>query len=85
VGAELLENQVPETLELTALAGRLGAPAASPFGGGFGGAVWALVRDVEAERFLVEWRDRYRADFPQRTGAEFFATHAGGPAVGGDA
>lgn len=80
VGAELLENQVPETLHLAKLAHALGAPAASPFGGGFGGAVWALVRQAEAPRFLEQWRERYRADFPGRDSAKFFTTGAGGPA-----
>ncbi|HUG41104.1 MAG TPA: galactokinase family protein [Longimicrobiales bacterium] len=81
-GAALLDNQVPETLALAALARELGAPAASPFGGGFGGAVWALVREADAGRFVAAWEDRYRASFPQRGGAEFFTTPAGPPADG---
>lgn len=81
-GAELLENQLPETLALTALARELGAPAASPFGGGFGGAVWALVREADADGFLVAWEERYRTRFPERDAAEFFATDAAAPAEG---
>jgi galactokinase len=79
-GAELLGNQVPETLRLTELARTRGAAAASPFGGGFGGAVWALVREADAVAFVAEWRERYRAAFPERHDAVFFATAAGGPA-----
>ena len=50
-GAELLlGNQVPETFHLARSARSLGAVAASAFGAGFGGSVWALVRrdDVAA-------------------------------------
>ena len=43
-GAErLLGNQIPETIGLVASARALGALAASAFGAGFGGSVWALV------------------------------------------
>ncbi|MEJ2503539.1 MAG: galactokinase family protein [Gemmatimonadota bacterium] len=79
-GAELLGNQVPETLALTALARDLGAPAASPFGAGFGGAVWALVRHARAEPFLAAWEERYRARYPDRSHATFFRTRAAAPA-----
>lgn len=81
VGADMLDNQVPETLRLAELARDLGAAAASPFGAGFGGAVWALVRDADAAAFLDEWRTHYRAAFPGRPGAEFFLTLAAGPAA----
>src|SRR4029077_1282199 len=39
----LLGNQIPETVTLARSARDLGAIAASAFGGGFGGSVWALV------------------------------------------
>ncbi len=39
----LLGNQIPETVTLARSARNLGAIAASAFGGGFGGSVWALV------------------------------------------
>jgi galactokinase len=81
VGAELLENQVPETLALADLATRLGAAAASPFGAGFGGSVWALVRESNADAFLVSWRERYREAFPGRRDALFFTTPAAAPAA----
>ena len=80
IGAELLENQVPETLALTELARELGSPAASQFGAGFGGSVWALVREPDADAFLVAWRQRYRAAFPERD-AELFTTPAAAPAA----
>lgn len=80
LGAELLENQVPETLRLAELARQLGAPAASPFGGGFGGAVWAIVHDSHASEFLQRWHESYAQAFPYRTAAQFFTTTAGGPA-----
>jgi galactokinase len=74
--AELLGNQVPETLALVDLARELGAGAASPFGAGFGGSVWALVADADADAFLDAWRKRYAESFPHRSSAEFFVTAA---------
>ena len=41
--SELLENQVPQTIGLARSARQCGAAAASAFGAGFGGSVWALV------------------------------------------
>jgi len=82
-GAErLLGNQVPETIELAASARELGAVGASAFGAGFGGSVWALVPNADAESFLEAWRHRYLARFPEHgESARFFATRAGPPAV----
>lgn len=78
--AELwLGNQVPETIALARSARELGAPAASAFGAGFGGAVWALVERSRVEEFLREWREKYQRTFPDRA-AQFFPT-AAGPAV----
>ena len=52
--------------------------AASSFGAGFGGSVWALVEAAAAEDFLTEWADGYFAEFPQHARrAAFFATAAG--------
>ena len=77
-GAERgLGNQIPETVGLVRRARELGAIAASAFGAGFGGAVWALVRTAELARFLPAWRDAYAADFPRRAaGASFVSTRA---------
>ena len=75
---QLLGNQTPETVFLAASARRLGAAAASAFGGGFGGSVWALVETLQAGDFLSAWADAYRGNFPQHTElARFFATGAG--------
>ncbi len=52
----LLDNQVPETVVLAVAARRLGAFAASSFGAGFGGSVWALVRRDAATGFAQAWR-----------------------------
>ena len=52
----LLGNQIPETCALAALARESGAFAASSFGAGFGGSVWALVdgqRGVRRGRSLA--------------------------------
>ncbi len=77
-GAErLLDNQIPETVHLAASARRLGALAASAFGAGFGGSVWALVERSHGERLLAAWREDYLRAFPQRAGARFFRTRAG--------
>jgi galactokinase len=82
-GAErLLGNQIPETIALASSARQLGATAASAFGAGFGGSVWALVADSSADEFLNAWRAKYLEGFPHHAGAaRFFATHAGGPAA----
>jgi galactokinase len=78
-GAErLLGNQVPETIALTRFARELGTVAASAFGAGFGGSVWALVSTDQAEIFKLEWAERYRSRFPESTKkATFFSTCAG--------
>jgi galactokinase len=76
-----LGNQAPQTIALAAQARELGALAASAFGAGFGGSVWALVESATAGRFLQSWRGRYAADFPaEARRAEFFTTLPSGPA-----
>ncbi len=81
-GAEdALDNQIPETVQLVSLARELGAVAASAFGAGFGGSVWAMVRHVDAERFASRWRDRYLKVFPQSASrVQVFATRPSAPA-----
>jgi len=77
---ELLGNQIPETVALAALARRLGAFAASSFGAGFGGGVWALVRSPgadEADDFARRWIGAYRELYPRHLGADAFATSLG--------
>lgn len=64
-GARCLGNQLPETLALTEQALRLGAVAASPFGGGFGGSVWALLAARKAAGFVEAWLRCYLELFPR--------------------
>lgn len=81
LGAERgLRNQIPETMELPRMARSLGAHAASAFGAGFGGSVWALVDRGDARRFADDWQRTYRARF-DHPAATFFKTDAGPPLV----
>lgn len=78
----LLGNQVDETIFLARQARELGALAASAFGAGFGGSVWALVRRADAQEFVQEWRETYeRSPHDAARRAEFFVTPAGPPMV----
>ncbi|MGH9364249.1 MAG: galactokinase family protein, partial [Thermoanaerobaculia bacterium] len=73
-----LGNQIPETTGLVRLARSFGAMAASAFGGGFGGSVWALVSSGEAESFRSRWAEGYARAFPASAArAEFFLTRPG--------
>ena len=73
-----LGNQVPETIALARAARRLGATAASAFGAGFGGSVWALVPAADADAFREAWARTYAEAFPARAeAAGFFTTGAG--------
>ncbi|MFH1567411.1 MAG: galactokinase family protein, partial [Gemmatimonadota bacterium] len=75
---ELLGNQIPETAGLARLARAAGAHAASAFGAGFGGSVWALVDEARADVFLKAWGAAYGQAFPERAArADFFLTQAG--------
>ena len=68
----MLRNQVPETSALVATALDIGAAAASAFGAGFGGSVWALVeRDGESD-FLKRWESVYGRAFPERIASSLF-------------
>ena len=74
----LLGNQVPETVELARAARGLGAIAASAFGAGFGGSVWALVPEARITQFSADWARRYRRAFPRAAErSELFVTRAG--------
>jgi galactokinase len=77
----LLGNQVPETVALCELAREMGAIAASAFGAGFGGSVWAVVPAEAADTFGPEWLARYRMSFPHRSTADWFAAMPGPGAV----
>ena len=77
-----LGNQVPETSALVRSALELGAHAASAFGAGFGGSVWALVERSDGDGFLGLWAARYRDTCPQAAArAAFFLTRPGPPAL----
>jgi galactokinase len=76
-----LGNQVPETIALARIARERGAVAASAFGAGFGGAVWAMVSANGAADFVEEWRTRYVEAFPARAEeSQWILTRPGGPA-----
>jgi galactokinase len=80
-----LANQIPETIALARLARSHGAVAASAFGAGFGGSVWALVRASDASdaaAFLDAWRRDYLGRFPAHADlAQFFVTTPGPPRI----
>ena len=78
---DLLGNQLPETSYLAASARAQGAVAASAFGAGFGGSVWAMVESSLVQSFLASWSGDYRDQFPQRAAASAFFPTAAGPAA----
>jgi len=79
---ELLGNQVPETSYLASSARSLGAAAASAFGAGFGGGVWALVETAGADDFLRAWAESYRRRLPEHADrCDFLLTGAGPAAI----
>ena len=70
-----LGNQIPETAFLQRSAREIGATAASAFGAGFGGSVFAITQTSDAESFRWEWQRTYTKSFPQhKRSSEFFAT-----------
>lgn len=75
----LLRNQVPETTALARSARALGAFAASSFGAGFGGSVWALVDHQDADAFAARWLAAFHAAFPARSGAAVFVAPTAPP------
>lgn len=78
LAARWLGNQVPQTNALALSARPLGAVASSPFGAGFGGAVWALTARSGADVFLAAWRAQYLKLFPELAErCQFFLTTAG--------
>ncbi len=83
-----LHNQVQQTVHLAQAARQLKAAAASAFGAGFGGSVWALVHQEQVEPFIKAWGDDYRHTFPvEGEHATFFHAHPGPAAfeLGGSA
>ena len=78
---ELLGNQIPETSHLASTARAAGAAAASAFGAGFGGSVWAMVESARADAFLSAWSAAYQKRFPQHAPRSAFFTTGAGPAA----
>jgi galactokinase len=79
----LLRNQVPATVTLAHQARSLGAIAASAFGAGFGGSVWALVERSAAPAFLDRWQNAYATAHREAApNAVFFSSGAGPGAFG---
>ena len=77
----LLGNQVPETSRLARIARQCGAVAASAFGAGFGGSVWALVETGRTGSFLRDWAAAYWLEFPQHAATSSFFVAGAGPAA----
>lgn len=74
----LLGNQIPQTIFLQRSARQLGAVAASAFGAGFGGSVWAMVKRDNAPNFLSKWQRQYTAHYPDHAEhSKFFQTVPG--------
>ena len=78
---QLLRNQTAETIFLARIARQHGALAASAFGAGFGGSVWALIGKTVAAEFLNQWSAAYHSQFPQQTTATFFLSRPGASAI----
>ncbi len=77
-----LGNQIPATVTLVRQARELGAIAASAFGAGFGGSVWALVHSPSVGTFRRKWSAAYAEAFPEAARrSDFFSTATGPPAV----
>jgi galactokinase len=81
MGVEVLGNQIAETEDMARLACEEGALAASAFGAGFGGGVWALVHSERAETFLQAWEKAYRAAHSQRAEKALYFFSRPGPAA----
>lgn len=74
----LLANQIPETRDLVRLALDHGAAAASGFGAGWGGSVWALVTTAAAALFLDVWLFAYRTRHPRLASGGFVSPPSAG-------
>ena len=78
---ELLGNQIEPTCYLAAQARKFGAVAASAFGAGFGGSVWALIEKSQAGEFLSQWKEDYNNEFPAHAAESRFLLTNAGPAA----
>jgi galactokinase len=77
----LLGNQVPETIFLARTAREHGAAAASAFGAGFGGSVWALVEAGSVDTFIETWSRQYGEKSPEAASGAWFFFSRPGPAA----
>jgi galactokinase len=77
----LLQNQTDETILLVRSARDLGAVAASAFGAGFGGSVWALIHEDRAGEFVNTWAASYRDAQPDAGARSVFFLDSPGPAA----
>ncbi|MEX1184950.1 MAG: galactokinase family protein [Gemmatimonadota bacterium] len=78
---QTLGNQIDETIFLVRSALEQGALAASAFGAGFGGSVWALTETDRAAALMQAWRSAYTGGFPAHADAAvFFSSRPAGPA-----
>ena len=68
-------------MSLAREARRLGAVAASSFGAGFGGSVWALVEEARSDAFMREWRLAYGRACPDAAARAVFFETSPGPAA----
>lgn len=75
-----LRNQVTETIALQRIARELGANAASAFGAGFGGSVWALVPNTDAGSFADRWSSHYHRAHPEAPQVRTLVTRPGAAA-----
>jgi galactokinase len=76
-----LRNQIPETMFLARSAMACGAHAASAFGAGFGGAVWAVADTLAVPELMRRWESEYAKEFPQRAGKAQWITVRPGAGV----
>ena len=74
---EWLGNQTAETRALAAAASDVGAIAASSFGAGFGGSVWALAPSSDARALADAWLADYARRCPSVSGVECFVARPG--------
>jgi len=77
----LLGNQIPETIALANLARETGAFAASSFGAGFGGSVWALTATADAADFADEWTRAFQRRMRAAAPVPWFVARPGPPAT----
>ena len=80
-GVDVLGNQIAETADMARLARREGALAASAFGAGFGGGVWALVERDRADEFNRAWQAAYAEAHPQAAQSSSYFASRPGPAA----